>query len=96
MIGDQQGALFGQACFHPGAVKNTYGTGSFVLMQVGTQPVAAPPGLLTTVAWGLGGQVTYALEGSIFSTGSTIQWLRDELQLIQNAAESETLAAQCA
>ena len=92
VIGDQQGALFGQTCFHPGAVKNTYGTGSFVLMQVGTQPVAAPPGLLMTVAWGLGGQVTYALEGSIFSTGSTIQWLRDELRLIQNAAESETLA----
>jgi glycerol kinase len=62
-------------------------------MQAGTQPLTAPPGLLTTIAWGLGGRVTYALEGSIFSTGSTMQWLRDELQLIQNAAESETLAA---
>jgi glycerol kinase len=92
VIGDQQGALFGQACFQPGTVKNTYGTGSFVLMPVGTQPVAAPPGLLTTVAWGIDGQVTYALEGSIFATGATIQWLRDELQLLQHAAESETLA----
>jgi glycerol kinase len=92
VIGDQQGALYGQACFSPGAVKNTYGTGSFVLMQVGTQPIVAPPGLLTTVAWRLGGQVTYALEGSIFATGAAIQWLRDELQLIQHVAESETLA----
>jgi len=93
MIGDQQGALFGQACFTPGAVKNTYGTGSFVLMQSGTQPAPATHGLLSTIAWGLQGTVTYALEGSIFSTGSAIQWLRDELQLLHNAAESETLAA---
>jgi glycerol kinase len=93
VIGDQQGALFGQACFHPGAVKNTYGTGSFVLMQTGAQPVVAPHGLLTTIAWRLGGRTTYALEGSIFATGSTIQWLRDELQIIQSAAESEALAA---
>jgi glycerol kinase len=93
VIGDQQGALFGQVCFQAGAVKNTYGTGSFVLMQVGPRPVPAPHGLLTTVAWSLDGQVTYALEGSIFATGSTLQWLRDELQLLQHAAESETLAS---
>jgi glycerol kinase len=93
IIGDQQGALFGQACFEPGTVKNTYGTGSFVLMQTGAQPVAASHGLLTTVAWGLDGHTNYALEGSIFATGSTIQWLRDELHMIQSAAESETLAA---
>jgi glycerol kinase len=92
VIGDQQGALCGQACFYPGAVKNTYGTGSFVLMQVGTQPITAPPGLLTTVAWRLGGQNTYALEGSIFATGAAMQWLRDELQLLQHVAESEALA----
>jgi len=93
VIGDQQGALFGQACFTPGAVKNTYGTGSFVLMHSGTQPVTASNGLLSTIAWGLHGAPTYALEGSIFSTGSAIQWLRDELQVIQSAAESERLAA---
>ncbi len=93
VIGDQQGALFGQACFHPGTVKNTYGTGSFVLMQTGEQAVTAPPGLLTTVAWGRNGRLTYALEGSIFVTGATIKWLRDELGLIRTAAESETLAA---
>lgn len=93
IIGDQQGALFGQACFHPGAVKNTYGTGSFVLMHTGTQPVTVSHGLLTTVAWRLNGQTTYALEGSIFATGSTIQWLRDELQLFRSATESEVLAA---
>lgn len=93
VIGDQQGALFGQACFHPGEVKNTYGTGSFVLMNTGEQPTTASHGLLTTIAWRLNGRTTYALEGSIFATGSTIQWLRDELQLIQSAAESEALAA---
>jgi glycerol kinase len=93
VIGDQQGALFGQACFHPGAVKNTYGTGSFVLMHIGAQPVPPPQGLLTTVAWGLDGRLSYALEGSIFVTGAAIQWLRDELQLIHSAAESETLAS---
>lgn len=92
IIGDQQGALFGQACFHPGMVKNTYGTGSFVLMQLGAQPVPAPQGLLTTIAWSLEGRISYALEGSIFVTGAAIQWLRDELQLIQSAAESEALA----
>jgi glycerol kinase len=93
VIGDQQGALFGQACFHPGAVKNTYGTGSFVLMHIGEQSVPAPHGLLSTIAWGLNGHTTYALEGSIFATGSTIQWLRDALQIIQSADESEALAA---
>lgn len=92
VIGDQQGALFGQACFQPGTVKNTYGTGSFVLMNTGTQSTVATHGLLTTIAWRLAGCTTYALEGSIFATGSTIQWLRDELQIIGNAAESERLA----
>src|SRR5882672_1953197 len=93
VIGDQQGALFGQACFTPGAVKNTYGTGSFVLMHSGARPVTAAPDLLCTIAWGLHGCPTYALEGSIFSTGSAIQWLRDELQIIRSAAESEALAS---
>jgi len=93
VIGDQQGALFGQACFTSGAVKNTYGTGSFVLMHSGDQPVRATHGLLSTIAWGLHGQLTYAVEGSIFSTGSAIQWLRDELQIVRTAAESEALAA---
>ena len=93
VIGDQQGALFGQACFTPGAVKNTYGTGSFVLMHSGAQPVAASHGLLSTIAWGLHGVLTYALEGSIFSTGSAMQWLRDELRILRSAAESERLAA---
>ena len=93
VIGDQQGALFGQACFRPGAIKNTYGTGSFVLMHTGERPIGPSHGLLTTIAWGLEGQITYALEGSIFATGAAIQWLRDELQLIRTAAESEALAA---
>jgi glycerol kinase len=93
VIGDQQGALFGQACFAPGMVKNTYGTGSFVLMHSGDRPPVASHGLLTTIAWGLDGRVTYALEGSIFATGATMQWLRDELQMIRDTAESEALAA---
>lgn len=93
VIGDQQGALFGQACFTPGTVKNTYGTGSFVLMPSGAHPVPTAHGLLSTIAWGIGGQRTYALEGSIFSTGSAIQWLRDGLQIIQRAADTEALAA---
>ena len=93
VIGDQQGALFGQACFAPGMVKNTYGTGSFVLMHNGGSPGSAQKGLLTTVAWRIGGRTIYALEGSIFMTGATMQWLRDELQIIESAAESETLAA---
>ena len=93
VIGDQQGALFGQACVQPGMVKNTYGTGSFVLMHTGEQPIGPSHGLLTTIAWRLHGRVSYALEGSVFVTGAAIQWLRDELHLIQSAAESEALAA---
>jgi glycerol kinase len=93
VIGDQQGALFGQACLQPGMVKNTYGTGSFVLMHTGDQPLGPEHGLLTTVAWGLNGHLSYALEGSIFVTGATMQWLRDELQMIQHVADSDALAA---
>lgn len=93
VIGDQQGALFAQACFTPGMVKNTYGTGSFVLMHSGDRPAAATHGLISTIAWGLHGRPTYALEGSIFSTGAAVQWLRDELQMLQSAEESAALAA---
>lgn len=92
IAGDQQAALFGQACFAPGMAKNTYGTGSFMLMNTGTRPVKSNNGLLTTIAWGLEGEIEYALEGSIFITGAAVQWLRDELKLIRTAAESETLA----
>lgn len=93
LIGDQSAALFGQACFQPGMVKNTYGTGSFLLMQTGDQPVPPPPGLLTTVGWQRHGQQTqYALEGSIFITGAAIQWLRDGLGIIKNAAETSEIA----
>ncbi len=92
VIGDQQGALFGQACFTPGAVKNTYGTGSFVLMNSGSAPPPVVPGLLSTIAWGIRGQLTYALEGSIFATGSTIQWLRDALQILPSTQDSAALA----
>lgn len=91
--GDQQSALFGQACFRPGEAKTTYGTGGFMLMNTGSTPVVSQNGLVTTIAWGLDGQVTYALEGSIFVAGAAIQWLRDELKLISTAAESETEAA---
>lgn len=90
--GDQQAATFGQTCFEPGMVKNTYGTGNFMLMNTGAQPRESTSGLLTTIAWGIGHTVVYALEGSIFVTGAAIQWLRDELQLIGSAAESEALA----
>lgn len=90
--GDQQAALFGEACFLPGEVKNTYGTGCFLLMNTGREPVFSDRGLVTTIAWGLDGQVTYALEGSIFVAGAAIQWLRDELRLIRTAEESEVLA----
>lgn len=93
VIGDQQGALFGQACFTPGSVKNTYGTGSFVLMQSGERPGQVQHGLLTTIAWRLQGRTFYALEGSIFATGATIQWLRDGLNILDHAAASEALAA---
>jgi len=92
LVGDQQAATFGQACFAPGNVKNTYGTGNFLLMNTGSVPCDSRHGLLTTVAWSLGGKVTYALEGSIFVTGAAVQWLRDELGLITDAAEIETLA----
>jgi glycerol kinase len=90
--GDQQAALFGQACFEPGMAKNTYGTGCFMLMNTGTKSVSSENGLLTTLAWGVDGKVEYALEGSIFVAGSAIQWLRDGLRLIQNADETEALA----
>lgn len=90
--GDQQCALFGQACFTPGEVKNTYGTGGFLLMNTGDKPVFSSRGLLTTIGWGLDGRVVYALEGSIFVAGAAIQWLRDELQVLENAAQSEELA----
>lgn len=90
--GDQQAALFGQTCFAPGEAKNTYGTGCFMLMNTGDKAVASQSGMLTTIAWGLGGKVTYALEGSIFIAGAAIQWLRDEMKLISTAAESEALA----
>lgn len=92
MAGDQQAALFGQGCFEPGMAKNTYGTGCFLLMNTGSTPVRSSAGLLTSVGWQLGQQRTYVLEGSIFIGGAVIQWLRDELQLIQQAAESEALA----
>lgn len=92
--GDQQAALFGQACFEPGMVKNTYGTGCFMLMQTGGTPVPSEEGLLTTIAWGLSGKVSYALEGSVFVAGAVIQWLRDELKLIDHAADSGYFAVQ--
>ena len=90
--GDQQSALFGQACYEPGMAKNTYGTGSFMLMNTGEKGIKSKNGLLTTLAWGIDGKVEYALEGSIFVTGSAVQWLRDGLQIIGNAAETEGLA----
>lgn len=92
MAGDQQAALFGQAAFEKGSVKNTYGTGAFIMMNTGTEPVLSQNGLLTTVAYGLDGQVNYALEGSIFVAGSAIQWLRDGLQFFKSASESEAMA----
>ncbi|NLM40442.1 MAG: glycerol kinase GlpK [Firmicutes bacterium] len=90
--GDQQAALFGQACFNPGMVKATFGTGAFILMNTGDKLVPSKQGLLTTIAWGLNGKVEYALEGSVFVAGASVQWLRDELGIIQNAAETEKLA----
>ena len=90
--GDQQAALFGQSCFDPGDAKCTYGTGAFLLMNTGNAPIFSQNGLLTTVAWGLNGKVNYALEGSIFVAGAAIQWLRDGLQLIRSASETEELA----
>jgi glycerol kinase len=90
--GDQQAALFGQACFKEGMAKNTYGTGCFMLMNTGTKAVSSEHGLLTTLAWGLNGKVEYALEGSIFVAGSAIQWLRDGLRMLHDAKDSETYA----
>jgi glycerol kinase len=92
VAGDQQAALFGQACHHPGMAKNTYGTGSFVLLNTGTEPPPAPEGLLATVAAGVGEEVHYALEASIFVTGAAVQWLRDGLGIIEEAGETEALA----
>ncbi len=92
IAGDQQAALFGQACYQPGMAKNTYGTGSFILLNTGDKPIKSQKGLLTTVAWGLGGKVNYAMEGSVFITGAAVQWLRDGLHLIKTAADSEELA----
>ncbi|MCF0228127.1 MAG: glycerol kinase GlpK [Parasporobacterium sp.] len=90
--GDQQASLFGQKCFNPGDIKNTYGTGCFMLMNTGKRPVFSDKGIVTTIAWGQGGEIDYALEGSVFSAGSVIQWLRDELKLIESAKDSEFLA----
>lgn len=90
--GDQQAALFGQTCFHAGEAKNTYGTGCFLLMNTGEKPVFSKKGLVTTIAWGIDGKVNYALEGSIFVAGAAIQWLRDELRLIDSASMTEYMA----
>ncbi len=96
IAGDQQAALFGQACYEKGMAKNTYGTGCFMLMNTGEQAVKSKHGLLTTIAWGINGKVEYALEGSIFVAGSAIQWLRDGLRMFTNAADSEKYAARVA
>ncbi len=93
IAGDQHAALFGQTCFEPGMVKNTYGTGCFMLMNTGDKPVDSKSGLLTTIAWGIGGKVTYALEGSVFIAGAAIQWLRDGLRFFDSAADSEYFAS---
>ncbi len=92
VAGDQQAALFGQACFEPGMAKNTYGTGCFMLMNTGEKPVESKYGMITTIAWGLDGKVEYALEGSIFVAGSAIQWLRDGMEMVHTAPESEDIA----
>ncbi|MBW6457565.1 MAG: glycerol kinase GlpK [FCB group bacterium] len=92
IAGDQQAALFGQGCFEPGMAKNTYGTGCFMLMNTGEKAVTSENGLLTTIAWGLDNTISYALEGAVFVAGAAIQWLRDNLQLIRTAGESETAA----
>ena len=94
IAGDQQAALFGQLCVEPGMVKNTYGTGCFMLLNTGEKPVPSRNNLLTTVAWEIDGRMTYALEGSVFIAGAVVQWLRDGLGLVQSAAEIETLAGQ--
>jgi glycerol kinase len=92
IAGDQQAALFGQACFEPGDAKNTYGTGCFALINTGMHPVVSSHGLLTTVAWRIGGRISYALEGAVFVAGAAVQWLRDGLGIIADAAETESLA----
>lgn len=92
IAGDQQAALFGQACFEPGMAKNTYGTGCFMLMNTGEEMIPSKNGLLTTIAWGVDGKVEYALEGSIFVAGAIVQWLRDELKMISDAKDSEYFA----
>jgi len=93
MIGDQQSALFGQACFEKGMAKNTYGTGCFLLMNTGDEIQESPSGLLNTIAWGVDGKITYALEGSVFVAGAAIQWLRDGLGIIEDAEETEAIAS---
>ena len=92
IAGDQQAALFGQTCFEKGMVKNTYGTGCFMLMNTGNKPIHSEHGLLTTIAWGIDNEITYALEGSVFVGGSSVQWLRDGIKLINSASETEKLA----
>lgn len=92
--GDQQAALFGQTCFEPGDCKCTYGTGAFLLMNTGSSPISSKNGLITTIGWGLDGQITYALEGSVFVAGAAIQWLRDELHFVESAADTEFMARQ--
>ena len=94
--GDQQSALFGQACFQPGEAKNTYGTGCFLLMNTGEKPVFSRHGLITTIAWGIDGKIHYALEGSVFVAGAAVQWLRDEMRLIDSAEDSEYMAQKVA
>ena len=93
IAGDQQAALFGQMCTKPGMVKNTYGTGCFMLMNIGDKPIVSKNNLLTTVAWKINGKTTYALEGSIFIAGAVVQWLRDSLKIIRNSSDVETLAS---
>lgn len=93
IAGDQQAALFGQMCTEPGSVKNTYGTGCFLLMNTGEKPIMSKNNLLATIAWKIGDKVDYALEGSIFVAGSVVQWLRDGLGIIKNSSEVEALAA---
>jgi len=93
IVGDQQGALFGQTCFRKGLSKNTYGTGCFMLMNTGGKPVLSRKNLLTTIAWGIGRKIEYALEGSVFIAGAAVQWLRDGLRMIERASESERLAS---
>ena len=93
VAGDQQAALFGQCCFETGEMKNTYGTGAFLLMNTGDKPYMTTNGLITTIAWGIGDKVTYALEGSVFTCGAAIQWLRDGLRIIESAQDSEYYAS---